>query len=198
MDLYSIQNSPSGEYRDKGSKFFSYIHKIDSQDAYKSYIAFYKEKFPDACHVCSAYRLFIDGRVDEYATDDGEPKGSSGLPILNKIKHYNVINVGLFVVRIFGGTKLGIPGLISAYGTAAENALHKIIKQEWKPTVLVSVNYSYEYTNLIEQLVSQFEAEIVQQFFSQDIFIQLKIELGLEEKLNSILIEKSAGKLQIN
>jgi len=197
MELYSIKKPTTGDYKDRGSKFFSFSHTISNQDEYKSLLTHYKSNYPEACHVCSAYRVYLNDRIDEYATDDGEPKGSSGPPILNQIKHFKIINVAVFVVRIFGGTRLGIPGLINAYGESAKDALEKVQKLNWYPTVLISINYDYEHTKLIEKLIYQFNVEIVDHQFKNDIFVKFKIEKGMEENLNTMLVEKSAGKLHI-
>ena len=82
----SILKISSGKYMDRGSKFYSFIHPVENVESYRVLIRKYKDENPKACHVCSAYRIYLNGWVDEYATDDGEPKGSSGLPILNVIK----------------------------------------------------------------------------------------------------------------
>ena len=98
MIYHTINKIGSGEYKSRGSKFFSYIHPTDSIKEYKHLITIYKKDFPEACHVCSAYRLVVDGRVDEHASDDGEPKGSAGLPILNQLKRNDLVNVGIYVL----------------------------------------------------------------------------------------------------
>ena len=198
MEFYSIKRPASGEFRNQGSKFFSYIEPIKNQEIYKHLLSNYKEDNPTACHVCSAYRLYNTDRVDEYASDDGEPNGSSGLPILNQIRQHQCINLAVYVVRIFGGTKLGIPGLIHAYGEATENVFENIKKNIWKPTSIITIKYGYEYTNLIDQLIAQFNAIILKQDFTGTVTTMLKVDSVRKAELNSSLIEKSAGKLQIN
>ena len=88
----SINKISKGQFTNRGSKFYAFLHPVDNLDKYKNFIHKYKEKNPNACHVCSAYRIYLNGWIDEYATDDGEPKGSSGLPILNTLKRHNLIN----------------------------------------------------------------------------------------------------------
>ena len=73
-------------FSDRGSKFYSFLHPISDLDTYRYFIHKYKEKKPNTCHVCSAYRIYLNGWIDEYGTDDGEPKGSAGLPILKYFK----------------------------------------------------------------------------------------------------------------
>ena len=91
-----------------------------------------KNNFLDANHICYAYRIKIDNRLDEFSTDGGEPKGSSGVPILNTLKHNSLVNSVIFVIRYFGGTKLGISALINAY----EKAFFTIIKKYSAPLVI--------------------------------------------------------------
>ena len=119
MNYYSVKKIGNGKYKSRGSKFFSYLHPIDSIDEYKHLVSIYRKDFPEACHVCSAYRLFVGSRVDEYGSDDGEPRGTAGLPLLNQLKRNQLINVAVYVVRIFGGSLLGVPGLIESYSTSA-------------------------------------------------------------------------------
>ena len=92
MNFNTISITGKGEYKSRGSKFFSFTHKIEDIENYRELISFYKNEFPDACHVCSAYRLMVNSRLDEQASDDGEPKGSSGTPILNQLKRNDLVN----------------------------------------------------------------------------------------------------------
>ena len=98
MNYYTIKKIGSGEYKNRGSKFFSYLHPLDSINEYKHLVSIYRKDFPEACHVCSAYRLFVGSRVDEYGSDDGEPRGTAGLPLLNQLKRNQLINVAVYVV----------------------------------------------------------------------------------------------------
>ena len=197
MSYFTISTVSTGEFRDKGSKFFAFVHPIESLDTYKVNLQDYKSAHPKACHVCSAYRLYSNGQLDEYMSDDGEPRGSSGPPILNSIKRHEIINVGLFVVRYFGGTKLGIPGLINAYGSGAEDALLNIAKIPWKPTIVLMIEHGYDQSNIIEMVVAQFAGEIINQDFAEGIQTTVKFDEGLEIEFNKYLFEKSNGKLSV-
>ena len=197
MSYFTISTVSTGEFRDKGSKFFTFVHPIESLDDYKANLEHYKAAHPKACHVCSAYRLYSNGQLDEYASDNGEPRGSSGPPILNSIKRHEIINVGLFVVRYFGGTKLGISGLINAYGSGAEDALLDITKAPWKPTMVVLLEHGYDQSNIIEMVVAQFAGEIINQDFAEGIQTTVKLDEGLEIEFDKYLLEKSNGKLSV-
>ena len=197
MNYFTISTVNTGEFRDKGSKFFAFVHPIESLDDYKANLQHYKAVHPKACHVCSAYRLYANGQLAEYTSDDGEPHGSSGPPILNSIKRHEIINVSIYVVRYFGGTKLGIPGLINAYSTGAEDALLDIVKAPWKPTMVVLVEHGYEHANIMDIVVTKFQGKIVNQDFGEIIETSIELDEGLERKFNKFLFEKSNGKLSV-
>lgn len=197
MSYVTISKVSTGEFRDKGSKFFTFLHPIESLDAYKAKLQYYKLLHPKACHVCSAYRLLINGKLNEYSSDDGEPRGSSGLPILNTIKRNHIINIGIYVVRYFGGNKLGVPGLINAYSSSAEDALLNIDKIPWKPSKVMLIQHSYEQINIIDILVTKYKGKITNQEFGENIQTKIRLEEGLVRKFEKSLVEKSNGELYI-
>lgn len=112
-----------GIYKDRGSKFLSFVERITTEDEAKKYIASYKKKYHDARHVCYAYRL----GPDLWRTkDDGEPHGTAGMPIMRSIDARHLDNILVVVVRYFGGTLLGTGGLMVAYREATISALNKL------------------------------------------------------------------------
>lgn len=197
---YNILAHPSkGEYKEKGSTFMAYAHPITSIDQYKTLLTSYKADNPKACHVCSAYRFIEDKKLFEFSSDDGEPRGSAGLPLLNKLKSLELINVGVYVVRLFGGTKLGIPGLIRAYGSAIENAIDSGELNPWFETCMFQISCNYGQFNLVEKIVEKFNGEVCDKTFTTDVEIQVKInekkgtefQKELEEKINGKFFVKS-------
>ena len=123
MNIYYTIEKPSvAEFKDRGSRFLAYAYPIQSVDDFKKHLKALKEEHPKAAHHCAAYRLGTEG-TEFRASDDGEPSGSAGKPILGQIDSKNLTNVAVIVVRYFGGTLLGVPGLINAYKTAASLAL---------------------------------------------------------------------------
>jgi uncharacterized YigZ family protein len=197
MNYFTISTVNTGEFRDKGSKFFAFVHPIESLDDYKTKLQHYKTAHPKACHICSAYRLYSNGQLSEYASDDSEPRGSSGPPILNVIKRHEIINVAIYVVRYFGGTKLGIPGLINAYSSGVEDALLNIDRATWKPTMVVLVEHGYEHANIMDIVVTKFQGKIVNQKFGEAIETSIQLNEGTEVEFDKFLFEKSNGKLSI-
>jgi uncharacterized YigZ family protein len=197
IDYLTLLNSTSGELREKGSKFYSFAYPIKSMENFNKYHQLLKEKFTDSSHICYAYRLVVDDRIDEFATDDGEPKGSSGLPILNSIKQQELVNCAVFVIRYFGGTKLGIPGLIASYGGCAKVALGKVKIVSWHPTTTVWVNHNYDQNRLIESVIKQFTGKILKQNFKETVQTNIEIRPEQKNEFDKVLFDKSAGKLRV-
>ena len=197
IDLKSIKQISKGSFFDRGSKFYAFLHPINNLDNYKELIRIYKDQNPNACHVCSAYRIYLNGWIDEYATDDGEPKGSSGLPILNTLKRNNLVNVAIYVVRIYGGVNLGIPGLINAYSTSSSNAIDSSSLIDWKPVEMVSIKYSYDLDKIINAIVSSEKAVFINQDFKDEILSEIEIEEGKKDSFINLLAEKTSGRVTI-
>ena len=167
MEDYSfltVNKVSEGLYKEKGSKFLSFLHSIKSREEVNRILKEYKSKYYDARHVCFAFRLGLNG--EEYrAYDDGEPGHTAGDPILNQLKSREVTNALLIVVRYFGGTKLGVSGLTTAYKESAIDALEnaKVIKEELKETLTVEVEFAK--IDGLMKLISKYRIEILKQDF---------------------------------
>ena len=169
-------------YKEKGSKFIGYAHPVKTEEEIKEILEELHKKYYDARHHCYAYILGAKG--EKYrANDDGEPNHSAGDPILGQIRSKELTNTLVVVVRYFGGTKLGVSGLISAYKIAAAEALeaNRIIEEVIKDTI--SIRYPYESTNEVMRLVKEYEPDIVAQEFTADCYLQLAVRKSLYEPL---------------
>jgi len=126
-DTYQIITKiTEGFYKEKGSKFFGYAIPCTNESDAKAHLVKFKKENPNACHVCFAWRFGKDNtKYIERISDDGEPSNSAGKPIFGQIQAYEVTNILIAVVRIYGGTNLGVGGLMHAYKTAAKEALEK-------------------------------------------------------------------------
>ena len=131
MPEFTLFSISEGKYNEKGSTFSAIAIPVSSAAAIKNKLSELKEQFPDASHICYGYRIKEKERLDEFATDASEPNGSAGQPILNVLKRNQLVDTAIFVIRYFGGTKLGIPGLIHAYGKAAECAIETGKLKKW-------------------------------------------------------------------
>ena len=161
-DFFLTIEKPSvAEFKDKGSKFIAYAYPIKSTDDFKVALQKTKLLHPKASHHCFAYRLGLDNNVFR-VSDDGEPSGSAGRPILGAIDGKEVTDVLVIVVRYFGGTLLGVPGLINAYKLTASLALQTTPLVQ-KPILSVyELQFDYTQTNIVMAIVKQLNCEVIQ------------------------------------
>jgi uncharacterized YigZ family protein len=162
-DFYqTIAQTSIAEFKDRGSRFIAYSFPIVTSEDFKKQLQILKKENPKAVHFCFAYRLGLDGN-NFRVSDDGEPNGSAGKPILNQIDSKELTNILIVVVRYFGGTLLGVPGLINAYKTATSLALQTVPVIQ-KPIELVyELQFDYTKMNEVMLLVKQFNCTIIQQ-----------------------------------
>jgi uncharacterized YigZ family protein len=180
---YTIEQPSMAEFKDRGSKFIAYAYPAKDIDTCKKLLAQLKKEHGKAVHHCLAYRLGVDGSTFR-VSDDGEPAGSAGRPILGQIDSKGLTNVFVVVVRYFGGTLLGIPGLINAYKTATALALQlsPIIK---KPIEIpYELNFDYHQMNEVMMLVKHYNCSVVEQ--TAQLFIQLHIGIP-KNRLDEVL-----------
>lgn len=158
-------------FKEKGSKFIGLALRVESEEEVKEKLEEIKKQYYDARHHCYAYILGTEGEVFR-ANDDGEPHHSAGDPILGQIKSRELTNTLVVVVRYFGGTKLGVSGLINAYKTAAHDALrkNKVIALEITDTVLFK--FAYPEMNDVMKLVNDFNLKILNQEFEMDCMLK--------------------------
>lgn len=154
--MFEILAPAEGELRDRGSKFLAYAFPIKSAADVASQLAPLRKRYYDATHHCYAYRLGSDGATT-FTNDDGEPAHTAGTPILAAIRSANFTNTLVVVVRYFGGTKLGVRGLIEAYREAAEDALSHASKQEIIPRIAFTLEYPYERTTEINKILHKID-----------------------------------------
>jgi uncharacterized YigZ family protein len=180
---YTIEQPSMAEFKDRGSKFFAYAYPAKDIDSCKKILAQLKKEHGKAVHHCLAYRLGVDGSTFR-VSDDGEPAGSAGRPILGQIDSKGLTNVFVVVVRYFGGTLLGIPGLINAYKTATVLALQlsPIIKKPIE--IAYELNFDYHQMNEVMLLVKQYNCSVVEQ--TAQLFIQLHIGIP-KNRLDEVL-----------
>ncbi len=177
--LTLIGNS-EGLYKDKGSKFIAYAFPVKDLEEIKSYIQLLKEEHPKSRHVCYAYRL---GFTPEEArsNDDGEPSGSAGKPILNTILSHNLYYTLVAVVRYFGGTLLGVPGLIHAYKEASLDALKEENIYLKEPEKHISLTVNYIKMNDLMKIIKKNPIRIVKQEINNLCTFELAFKLSDEE-----------------
>jgi uncharacterized YigZ family protein len=137
-----------------------YLFPAETEEDFQNELDRLRSKYPDATHHCWAWRL-NPAQPREFSSDDGEPSGTAGLPILNQLKSFDVVNAGIVVVRYYGGTKLGKSGLIEAYGRGAALCLEKARLLSIKPVQMYEIVYPYPEENAIQKLINDFELTVV-------------------------------------
>ncbi|HEY9535498.1 MAG TPA: YigZ family protein [Mucilaginibacter sp.] len=174
-DTYKTIAAPAeGIFRDRGSKFLAFGYPIQSENQVKALIATLKSAHPKANHHCWAMRLTIDRSVFKL-NDDGEPSGTAGRPILNTLLSKNITNVLVVVVRYFGGTLLGVPGLINAYKTVTEEALANAQIIEKTVNDIYTISFDYLQMNEVMRLIKDADLQIIEQQFDNNCIIQVSI-----------------------
>lgn len=163
------------ELTEKRSRFIATAFYLADSTTVKKLIADQRQKRPAAAHVVHAFATGISGSSMQGASDDGEPHGTAGRPILEIINGRNLSNILVTVVRYFGGTKLGTGGLVRAYGGAAKLVLDSIAVQEISRSTLVTVQCSYEVYARLGSIIAALDCDIVSEQFGDQITIDLKV-----------------------
>lgn len=177
MNVYkTVSGESEGFYKEKGSKFIAHAYPVESIDEVKQRVSELKKKYFDARHHCFAHIIENGNQQLIRANDDGEPGHSAGDPILGQIRSFDLTNTLVVVVRYFGGTKLGVSGLIHAYKTAAEEALQNATIKTVEIKTKFDLRYPYDKTNEVMRITSEFEVEILSQDFQEDCLLIAKIE----------------------
>ncbi len=180
---YTVEKPAVAEFKDRGSKFIAYVYPITSTDDFKKYLQALKKEHPKAEHHCFAYRFGIDGN-NFRVNDDGEPAGTAGRPILGQIDSKELINVAVIVVRYFGGTLLGVPGLINAYKMVTTLALQLTPIVQKQVEVLYELHFDYTNINEVLTITKQYNCTILEQELQLFCIIKLGIAINrLQEVL---------------
>ena len=168
----TIDKSVMAEFRDRGSRFIGYAFPVESTIVFKKELEQVKSQHPKATHHCFAYRIGMDGEQFR-SSDAGEPSGTAGKPILGQIDSRELTNTAIVVVRYFGGSLLGVPGLINAYKSAAALALQvaPIVRKQVERNIII--NFDYTRMNEVMVIIRQFSGRVVRQ--EMQLFCQVEV-----------------------
>jgi len=179
VDSYRSISSPStGLYKEFGSKFLSFAYPVLSEEEVKDILSNLRSEYFDARHHCYAYRLGLKGELWR-VNDDGEPSSSAGRPIMGQILSNELSDILIVVVRYFGGTKLGIPGLIKAYKTASSDAIGNALIIDKVASERVSFGFDYVNMEAVMKLIKSSGVEILSQNF--DLRCRITVNVRLSE-----------------
>jgi uncharacterized YigZ family protein len=191
--FFTIKQNATGSYKDKGSKFIAYAFPVKSETDIKACIAQLKKEHVGARHFCYAWRLGADKQAWR-VNDDGEPSSSAGKPIFSQILNHDLTNVLIVVVRYFGGTLLGVGGLIKAYKSAAEDAVKNSEIIEQFIYFQYKLIFDVDDVNQVMKLCKDMEAIIISQDYSENYTLVFNIKKSvseiLEEKIKQIYNSK--------
>lgn len=181
---YTLQNEATGLLKEKGSKFLSFAYPVNSEVHIKEKLSDLKKEHPSASHHCYAWRLGAD-KVLYRSNDDGEPSNSAGKPIFSVIQSRNLSNVLIVVVRYFGGTLLGVNGLINAYKDAALAAIENATIYEQFVMENYSVAFDMNDMNLVMRILKEYEAKILSNSYSEKNILTFQVKVLHAETLEA-------------
>ncbi len=186
-DTYNTIASPSPEilFKEKNSKFFGYAFPVTNEEEAKTHLEQLRKQHQGAGHFCYAFQLGTE-TLTFRANDDGEPSNSAGMPIYGQIQSFDVTNILVVVVRFFGGVKLGVGGLISAYRTAAQLALDESGIIEKTIDVHFLISFDYKNMNKVMRVIKEKNLEIVNQKMTESCQIEIVIRKKNAEKIFDI------------
>ncbi len=185
----TLAESAEALYKEKGSKFLAYAYPVSSEEQIRECLDALRKRYYDATHHCYAWRLGADGQ-NYRVNDDGEPSSTAGRPILGQLLSYGVTDVLVVVVRYFGGTKLGVSGLIAAYKESAAAVLSAAQIVERTVDVRFEVEFGYLVMNDVMRVVKEMRPEVLEQRFDNLCTMRLSVRAGradaLRERLQKI------------
>lgn len=179
---YTLGSEAEALYKDKGSKFLTYAYPVRSEVEIKEHLDALRKRYYDATHHCYAWRLGPNGESFR-ANDDGEPSSTAGRPILGQLLSKEVTYALIVVVRYFGGTKLGVPGLIEAYKTSAALVLENAVIEQRTVDIETEIRFSYLAMNDVMRIVKEMQPQIIDQQFDNLCTMTLSIRQSRAEQL---------------
>jgi uncharacterized YigZ family protein len=181
----SIAKISEGFYKEKGSKFYAFAVPCKTEEEVKAFIQAKRKEHHQAVHVCSAFRLGSDKKLYR-ASDDGEPSNSAGPPILGQIQSFDVSNVLIAVVRYYGGTNLGVGGLITAYRSAAKDAMEHAEIIECEEEVVWELQFSYTDMPHVMKSLKAHPCTILKQELGESGKVEVSIPLSQDRLMNEL------------
>jgi uncharacterized YigZ family protein len=191
----TIEKPATAEFKDRGSRFIAYAFPIDSIEAFKNRINSIKKEHPKATHHCFAYRLGSHGDTFR-VSDGGEPSGSAGKPILGQIDSRQLTNTLIIVVRYFGGTLLGVPGLINAYKSAAALALQLTPVTMKQITERYILQFDYTQMNEVMAALRSCQCKIVEN--ETQLFCKMVVDVPLSRLQQFLIKMESLYKVELS
>lgn len=179
----TVLKSETAEVLEKKSRFISYVYHVEDEENIEKLIKEVRRKYHDARHVCFAWRIIKDGQVIERASDDGEPSGTAGAPMLSILKKENLCNILILVIRYFGGILLGTGGLVRAYSEATQKVIEKSEIVIMTNGVEIEVKLEYSNLDIFKYYCKNNDINIINIQYLDDIIIKVEMETYVKDKM---------------
>jgi uncharacterized YigZ family protein len=197
-DTYlTIENPSKGLFKDKGSKFLSFAYPVNAEHEIREHIEALKKEYFDARHHCYAYRLGADLKIFR-TFDDGEPSSTAGKPILGQIASHGLTNILIIVVRYFGGTLLGVGGLIQAYKNASADAIANATIVEKEVMDVINITFDYPLQNQVNRILKDHQVKVLRSDFGFNCKLEISCRLNFKPSLLQKLKELLHVEIIIN
>ncbi len=184
------------EEKIKNSRFLASAIPVESEIAAADFIAEMKKEFHDASHNCSAWRIGLGGRLKYRFNDDGEPSGTAGRQILKAIEARNLSNICVVVTRYFGGTKLGMGGLMRAYGQLAAEVLKNCEIEKKFVTQTIEFSAGFDFVSVVHNIIKKFKADLKDSRYGDDVLFIVEIRSKEYSSFRSKLTEATNGQIR--
>ena len=179
----TVLKSETAEVLEKKSRFISYVYHVEDEENIEKLIKEMRRKYHDARHVCFAWRIIKDGQVIERASDDGEPSGTAGAPMLSILKKENLCNILILVIRYFGGILLGTGGLVRSYSEATQKVIEKSKIVIMTNGVEIEVKLEYSNLDIFKYYCKNNDINIINIQYLDDIIIKVEMETYVKDKM---------------
>lgn len=200
MSTYTILAAPvASATEEKNSEFLTFLHPVTSRDEAMVHVDFYRQRYPDAAHVCWAYVIGNTRQPQTQAfSDDGEPSGTAGKPMLHVLTERNAGNSLAVVVRYFGGVKLGAGGLVRAYSGAVSHAVNQAQLTQVIPKIQLFASVDFARETKVRHLVSHYQGQVLAVDYAVQVTLHIELETSQAEQFRRQLINETAGAAQVS
>lgn len=182
----TISSRGEGLYKEKGSKFIACAYPIDSESQIKEILKNLHKEHHNARHICYAYKMGYDAQAAFRMNDDGEPSGTAGKPIYGQISSHELTDILIVVIRYFGGTKLGVSGLITAYKSASIEAINDCEIVEVIRQATLNVSYDFALTNEAMRIVKDYKLKVLDQSYDTACHLSVSVRLSDYERIVAV------------
>lgn len=194
---YSISKPARSEIKIKGSRFIGLCFPVSNSEQCAQILSEQQRTYHDANHVCCGYQVGVGDSAVYRSSDAGEPAGTAGAPILNVIRGENLTNIIVIIVRYFGGTKLGIGGLVKAYTESAKNTLERSKRIRFEILSTIRFQIDFNFLDPTMRIMTKFNAKVIEQKYENEVELSISVPVSNKTNLIEKLIDISKGKIKI-